>query len=262
MGCCGNHNKSFLEFSTDDIKDMNDLEQEVNYIVTNKNNIFKNDNQKIILLINKVISKNNELEEKLNKIQNNTLEEKSKNNLIEQITQEIQKMKNFTKMLNDIKNELGGGGEEDTQQIDDILSDDLCQTNRENLFKNKKFVKGSNSKEKIYFKKNIKMNKKRNKICITKKKYVNDEDNSYIINIIFILEDGQKIGIQIDKREQFLKAIEKLGEKEEGYDKIDNIFVFDGENEITDDIKEGKIIQDFGFNDYHCLQIKFFSNID
>ena len=43
MGCCGNHNKSFLEFSTDDIKDMNDLEQEVNYIVTNKNNIFKND---------------------------------------------------------------------------------------------------------------------------------------------------------------------------------------------------------------------------
>ena len=78
MGCCGNHNKSFLEFSTDDIKDMNDLEQEVNYIVTNKNNIFKNDNQKIILLINKVISKNNELEEKLNKIQNNTLEEKSK----------------------------------------------------------------------------------------------------------------------------------------------------------------------------------------
>jgi hypothetical protein len=47
-----------------------------------------------------------------------------------------------------------------------------------------------------------------------------------------------------------------LGEKEENLKDINNMILLDGEEDITDKVKNGESISSFGFNDYHFLQVK------
>lgn len=74
------------------------------------------------------------------------------------------------------------------------------------------------------------------------------------------MENGKKVGIQAERTDKFLDVVEKLGEKEEEYNNIENIFLFDGDEDITDIAKNGEIISSFGFNDYHFIQVKLASN--
>lgn len=82
------------------------------------------------------------------------------------------------------------------------------------------------------------------------------DDANDIINIIFILENYWKIGIQADKNEKLMDAIEKLGEKEEEYNDFAKMLLFDGDKEITDQVKDGEIISSFGFENFHTIQVK------
>ena len=281
MGCCGSHNRSFFELTFDSLDNMDKLEQEINNIIHNKNKIKENDKGKIRILLNQTFNKKNKLEEKLNQIHNCSIEEKQKNNMINLINQEIKVIRNYKNILNDIYEEIELEDElnsQDKQYIEQILKEEIETKNNKksnNRYQNLKLLCKN---EKIYYKKNIKKNSKKNKQnnklnTISSLEYISEikenlsnENNievmNPIINIIFNLEDEQKICIQIDKRETLLKALEKLGEKVEGYYNIDNIFIFDGDNEIIDDVKEGKKIEDFGFNDYKNIQVKFFSKID
>ncbi len=44
------------------------------------------------------------------------------------------------------------------------------------------------------------------------------------------------------------------------YNNIDNMIILDGNNNITDRVKNEEIISNFGFNDYHFIQIKLLTN--
>ena len=66
----------------------------------------------------------------------------------------------------------------------------------------------------------------------------------------------------MDIKDTFLQALNKLGEIETAYNNIDNIIILDGNNDITDRVKNGENICDFGFNDYHFIQLKLITNIN
>ena len=85
-----------------------------------------------------------------------------------------------------------------------------------------------------------------------------DDENK--INIIFELENGKKIAIDNYKNDTFLNAINKLGEKVDTYNNIENMIVMDGNNDITDKIIKGEIISEFQLNDYHLINITLKTN--
>ena len=132
----------------------------------------------------------------------------------------------------------------------------------------------------IYFKKYIRRNKK-STILNKNSKYQNTEhfgfpneeeennfnydengelieknENENLTNIIFALENGEKINVQIEKDGKLLDALEQLGEMMEDYNDIGKIEIYDGNDDITDKVKNGEILSAFGFNDYHIIQIK------
>jgi hypothetical protein len=90
----------------------------------------------------------------------------------------------------------------------------------------------------------------------------NEKNDENLINIIFVLENGKKVDIQAEKNEYFLDVVKKLGEKEEEYNNLDNILLFDDNEDITEKVKNGETVSSFGFNDYHYIQVKFGSNIN
>ena len=91
---------------------------------------------------------------------------------------------------------------------------------------------------------------------ISKDEISTSEAINDIINIIFELQNGKKVVIQIKKNDKFLTAIEKLGEKEEDLKDIESMILLDGEKDITDKVKNGENISSFRFNDYHLIQVK------
>ena len=82
-----------------------------------------------------------------------------------------------------------------------------------------------------------------------------DEDN--VINLTFIVENGNKIDVQTGKDEKLLDVVDKVLENIEENIKFENTLIFDGEQDITDKVKNGEIISEFGFHDEHIIQIKF-----
>lgn len=160
--------------------------------------------------------------------------------------------------------------------------------NQNNINSNEQNDSNLNNTENIYFKKYIRRNKRSNIFnkrnnqsrvfpqaeifgfpqsenfnfltndngLINKDEISTSEVINNIINIIFVLQSGKKVGIQIKKSDKFLIAIEKLREKEEDLKNIENIILLDGEEDITDKVKNGEIISSFGFNDYHFIQVK------
>ena len=141
-----------------------------------------------------------------------------------------------------------------------------------NNFNNENIDNASNE-EKIYFKKYIRRNKKSQILNRNKKSFkdnineneneiieknenflMDDEDN--LINLMFSLENGEKIEIQMPKNGSLKEVLEKLGEEKEEYNDIQKIQLFDGNDEITDKVKNGEIVSNFGFNDYHIIQLK------
>ena len=93
-----------------------------------------------------------------------------------------------------------------------------------------------------------------------KDKNIQIEEKNNIISLIFILENGNKIDLKTDKNEKLLNLIEKVIENEEEYNNFEKLSIFNGDNEITDRVKNGEIISSFGFNEEHIIQIKLKEN--
>ena len=82
-----------------------------------------------------------------------------------------------------------------------------------------------------------------------------NEEND-LIDLVFTLENGYKFDVKVEKSEKLLTVIEKIVEKEEGYNNLENILIFDENNDITDRVKNGEIISSFEFNRENIIQIK------
>ena len=73
---------------------------------------------------------------------------------------------------------------------------------------------------------------------------------------MFILENGFKLNFKVEKNEKLFNVIEKVVDKEDIYKNIENILIFDENNNITDRVMNGEIISSFGFKDQHNIHIK------
>jgi hypothetical protein len=166
----------------------------------------------------------------------------------------------------------------------DILKN-ISINNQNNVNMNELNNLNLNNQDNLYFKKYVRRNKRRNKVfpktdifgfskpgsfnfltynngLINKEEISTSEVTNDIINIIFILENGKKVGIQINRNDKFLTAIDKLEKKEEELKDVENMILLDGEEDITDKVKNGERISSFGFNDYHFIQVKLQKKIN
>ena len=127
--------------------------------------------------------------------------------------------------------------------------------------KNKKYTKTeniSNSYSIIYNRnKGNKINNNfvKNKTSIST---INEDKNK--ININIILENGNKITKIADVKDKFIDIINKLGEEYDEYNNIENIIILNGDDDITNKVKNGEIISDFEFKDNYFIQLKLKEN--
>lgn len=84
---------------------------------------------------------------------------------------------------------------------------------------------------------------------------LNEESN--IINLIFVLENDDKYVVQAKKKEKLEKVIGKMIQNVQENKNLENILVFDGDCEITERVKNGENIFSFGFQSDHVIQLKF-----
>ena len=84
---------------------------------------------------------------------------------------------------------------------------------------------------------------------------LNEESN--IINLIFVLENDNKYVVQAKKKEKLEKVIGKMIQNIQENKNLENILVFDGDCEITERVKNGENIFSFGFQSDHVIQLKF-----
>ena len=185
--------------------------------------------------------------------------------------------------------------EEPVEEENSKTENNILRGNNRNIESNSQVKKKNlkiNDVDTIYFKKYIRRNKKSNIFNKTKSSQnnyaqtqiitcnfinnnnfynnnndYNDKESNYIfncernkINVIFILENGKKIPIEIERKDKFLEAITKLGQVEEEYNDVEKMMILDGDNDITNRVKNNDIISSFGINDYHYFQIKLISN--
>ena len=178
---------------------------------------------------------------------------------------------------NDFQNDLNLNNNNENNEKNELNGNKNININI-NINTNINNINDKQNEEKIYFKKSIRRNNKsdifnkkiklipkvdyniienyqENELMGNNKNHVvNDENN--LINIIFALENGEKIDIQIEKDKKFMDAMEKLGEQKEEYNDIEKLEILDGNDEIIDKVKNGEIISSFGFDNNHIIQIK------
>ena len=318
MGCCGNLDKNQYEMPLEQIEEFNQLKSEIEEIITNNENPYRKDSNKLIELLNKTSVKISEYEEELDKLKNKkNIDKNVPDDFIKGLNTDIKQLKDYYIILDNlikendnenksIKLKLNLNGIQKEVSIKEEISlsnrdksnnDNLKNINSQNnAYLNEKNDLNLNNTDNIYFKKYVRRNKRSdifnkksnknrvfpqadffgfpqsenfnfltndngliNKDEITTSEVTNNINN--IINIIFVLQNGKKVGIQIKKNDQFLTAIEKLGEKEDLKD-MENMILLDGEEDITDKVKNGENISSFGFNDYHFIQVKLTSKIN
>ena len=158
--------------------------------------------------------------------------------------------------LNELENDLNNN-KSSSSDLQNIYFKKYIRRNKKNAIlnaKNKSFPKddlfGFPNEEKTT---NFNYNENGELIEKNEDNAMNDENN--LTNIIFALENGEKINVQIEKDGKILDALEKFGEMMEDYNDIEKIEIYDGDDDITDKVKNGKLSAS-DFNDYHIIQIK------
>lgn len=295
MGCCVSNDAGFNDIPFEEIEEYNKLKMEMNQILDNKDKINPTDNDELLEIINKIslqIARGDEAIGKLKPLKR--INTKLINEQIQELNNKINDLKEYSFTLNNQikknKNEIQLKEAINDENLNNELPKDdntllrgkkkiMDINNNEELEKGNNDTKFSNF-DQIYFKKYIRRNKRSDKFNKTTftHKYNNsniisynslDNDNYYTnnhlsttineknkINIIFVLENGKKITIQNEAKDKFIDAITKLGEIEKEYNNLENMIIFDKNNNITERVKNGEIISSFGFNDYYSIQIK------
>ena len=219
--------------------------------------------------INEEINLSNEKENDINKI---NVKASNNNNLEDLLENDYQNGYRKNDFKNESENDFNiNNNNENVQTLNELEND---------LNGNKSNSNDMQNSNNIYFKKYIRRNKK-STILNKNSKYQNTEhfgfpneeeennfnydengelieknENENLTNIIFALENGEKINVQIEKDGKLLDALEQLGEMMKDYNDIGKIEIYDGNDDITDKVKNGEILSAFGFNDYHIIQIK------
>ena len=294
MGCCVSNDSGFNDIPFEEIEEYNKLKSEMNQILDNKDKIDQTNNEELLETINKISILIARAEETIGKMKPLKRIKSKFINELQEINNKINDLKEYSSTLNNQmkknKNEIQLKEVISNENLNNELPKDentLLRGNKKNidinnndeLEKEKNDIKLSNF-DKIYFKKYVRRNKRSdnfNKTTISRKNNNShiisynslDNDNHYInnylsttlneknkINIIFVLENGKKITIQNEAKDKFIDAITKLGEIEKEYNNLENMIIFDKDNNITERVKNGEIISSFGFNDYHSIQIK------
>ena len=104
-------------------------------------------------------------------------------------------------------------------------------------------------------------NDKKNDQIPTSENIILDTDNGPL-NLIFELENGKKVIMHAEKGETLLNVIEKLCEKGISYNNLLDLQFFDEDKDISEKIKNGEKVENFGFTDFHLIQIKFGNKIN
>jgi len=310
MGCCGNLDKNHYEMPYEQIEAYNQLKSEIDEIITNNENPYRKDSNKLIELLNRTSVNISEFEELLDNLKNKkNIDKDIPDDFIKGLNSDIKQLKDYYLILDNLIKENDNENKSNQNEIqkEKEIKEEASLSNRDkkdndnlknininpqkNENENEQNEPNLNNNENIYFKKYVRRNKRSdffnkrnnqnrafpqadlfgfpqsenynfitndngllNKDEISTSEVTNNINN--IINIIFVLQNGKKVGIQIKKNDKFLTAIEKLGEKEEDLKNIENMILLDGEKDITDKVKNGENISSFGFNDYHFIQVK------
>ena len=308
MGCCGNLDKNHYEMPYEQIEEYNQLKAEIEGIITNNENPYRKDSNKLLELLNKTSVKISEYEEELDNLKNKkNIDKNVPDDFINGLNSDIKELKDYYLILDNLIKENDNENKNiklnlnEIQKEDDI-KEEVTLSNRDkknnDILRNINIQNNANINEQndlninntdnIYFKKYVRRNKRSDFFnkkssqskafpqvdlfgfpqpenfnflsndngLINKDEITTSEVINNIINIIFVLQNGKKVGIQIKKNDKLLTAIEKLGEKEEDLKDTENLILLNGEEDITDKVKNGENIFSFGFNDYHFIQVK------
>ena len=292
MGCCGSKSKLQVEIPYEKVEKYKNLKLRIEQFLSNKDPKERMDSNNILDLLIKTSNEISDYEDELKKLKRS----KNKNmnvsdELIEGISQDIKVLKDYHQILN---NSLKESEYYFDNQINENISEEKLRNNNNNLndIKNKddssilsseKHVKKENI---LYYRKYIRRNKKRNannnrynEVNNLRLNFFNqyeitnedDKNNDFILtsenipldinndlNLIFELDSGKKLLLHANQEEKFLSVVKRLSEKEEGYDNLENLRFYDEEKDISENIRNGDKIKDFGLTDFHLIQVKIF----
>ena len=159
-------------------------------------------------------------------------------------------------------------------RINENLNTNLIEENKKDDSSVLSSEKNNKKESILYYKKYIRRNKKKNNLRLNfLSNYENtteeDKNNEFILtsenipldinndlNLIFELDNGKKILLHANQEEKFLNVVKKLSEKEKGYDNIEKLRFYDEEKDISENVSNGDKIKDFGFPDFHLIQVK------
>ena len=257
----------------------NDFENEIiNEEINESNNDIKNNDNEETNNLRNINNKNiinNNINNEENNIDNyleNEFETGYKNNTKSNFQDETEN--DFQEHLNNINNINDNNEKAEDNYLNNNINDNSEENNNKEIYFKKSIRRNKKSailnrksnpqkdfSEVNYFL-NQEMEKKKhlnnNNINIRNEKvfenYLNEEGN--IIDLVFILENGFKLNFKVEKNEKLFNVIEKVVDKEDIYKNIENILIFDENNNITDRVMNGEIISSFGFKDQHNIHIK------
>ena len=278
MGCCGSNSKLKIDVPFEKIEKFTKLKSELDKFLSNENSQERKNNKKVLDLLIKTSNEISDYEIILKKLKKN--KKLDIKNITSGLKQDIRQLKEYHTILNNLMKENEYIIDNQPQKIinnDNNIEEEILLTSERNSKK---------EKDNVYFKKFIRRNKKgilnkNNKIYKNTfdfpstflNNYENDKNNEFIctneslplpleinddnLNLIFELENGKKVLIHAEQEEQFLNVINKLKEKEPEHDDFKNFKFFDEEKDISEKIKNGEKIKDFGLTDFHLIQVKF-----
>ena len=274
MGCCGSKSKLQLEIPFEKVEKYKNLKLRIEQFLSDGDPKKRMDSNQILDLLIKTSNEISEYEEELEKLK------RSKSNnlnisdeLIEGITQDIKTLKDYHIILNNLLKESEYLVE---NQINENLNTNLIEENKKDDSSVLSSEKNNKKESILYYKKYIRRNKKKNMNNLRLNflsNYENtteeDKNNEFILtsenipldinndlNLIFELDNGKKILLHANQEEKFLNVVKKLSEKEKGYDNIEKLRFYDEEKDISENVLNGDKIKDFGFTDFHLIQVK------
>ena len=274
MGCCGSKSKLQLEIPFEKVEKYKNLKLRIEQFLSDGDPKKRMDSNQILDLLIKTSNEISEYEEELEKLK------RSKSNnlnisdeLIEGITQDIKTLKDYHSILNNLLKESEYLVE---NRINENLNTNLIEENKKDDSSVLSSEKNNKKESILYYKKYIRRNKKKNMNNLRLNflsNYENtteeDKNNEFILtsenipldinndlNLIFELDNGKKILLHANQEEKFLNVVKKLSEKEKGYDNIEKLRFYDEEKDISENVSNGDKIKDFGFTDFHLIQVK------
>ena len=266
-----NHTLNDLLKETDENANNNKTENQLIFEIKNETeNDFENEKE----IINEEINVSNGKENDNNEV--NVKNRNNNNNLEDILENDYQNGFRKGDFKNESENDFNfNNNNEIVQTLNELENDLNNNSNDPNNIYFKKYIRRNkksevlNKKSKSYPKadpfgfpneeKTTNFNYNENEELIENNEIKNDEnknDENNVNNIIFALENGEKINVQIDKNGKLLDALEKFGEMMEDYNDIGKLEIYDGNDDITDKVKNGEVLSAFDFNDYHIIQIK------